>query len=76
MTPTAIYNERIKLFATALNNTAVATWVTAIVAPVAGFLYGSPGLTSQWWPVVAVVWLFVGIVLHLAAQFILGRMRQ
>jgi hypothetical protein len=36
-----IENERTKLLATAMNNTAVATIVTAIVAPVAGFLYGS-----------------------------------
>ena len=36
----AIYNERLRLLATALNNTAVAIFATAIIAPIAGFLYG------------------------------------
>jgi hypothetical protein len=41
-----IHNERTKLLATALNNTAVATLVTAIIAPVVGLLYGTPILTA------------------------------
>lgn len=45
-----VHNERIKLFATALSNTAVATVVTAIVAPMAGLLYGSSAIASQQWP--------------------------
>ena len=48
-----VRNERIKLVATALSNTAVATVVTAIIAPVAGFLYGSSPIASSWWPLMA-----------------------
>ena len=36
-----VQNERTKLLATAFNNTAVATFATAIIAPMAAFLYGS-----------------------------------
>jgi hypothetical protein len=41
-----VYNERTKLLATALNNTGVATVVTAVIAPVAAFLYGSAAITA------------------------------
>ena len=45
-----IHNERVKLLATALNNAAVATVVTAVIAPIAAFLYGSIVVASTWWP--------------------------
>ncbi len=71
-----IHNERTKLLATGLNNIAVATIVTAIVAPVAGFLYGSPtAAATKWWPLIGIIWLFVGATIHLAAQFFLGKLR-
>jgi hypothetical protein len=47
-----VYNERIKLFATALSNTGIATIVTSIVAPMAAFLYGSAALSSDRWPLI------------------------
>jgi hypothetical protein len=53
-----IRNEQTKLLATALNNTAVATVATAIIAPMAAFLYGSNALVSSWWPLPeAVPWV-------------------
>jgi hypothetical protein len=72
-----IHNERTKLLATGLNNTAVATIVTAIIAPVVGFLYGSPSAAaSRWWSVIGLVWFLVGLALHVTAQFVLGRLRD
>lgn len=51
--PNLVRNERTKLLATALNNTGVATPVTAIIAPVAWFLYGTPTITAtKWWPLI------------------------
>jgi hypothetical protein len=44
-----VRNERIKLLATALNNSAVATVATAIIAPMAGFLYGSSPIAGSRW---------------------------
>jgi hypothetical protein len=41
-----VHNERTKLLATGLNNVAVATIVTAIIAPIVGFLYGSPSAAA------------------------------
>jgi len=46
-----VHNERVKLLATALSNTGVATVVTAIIAPIAGFLYGSPTAVASRWVV-------------------------
>jgi hypothetical protein len=72
-----IHNERTKLLATALNNTAVATMVTAIIAPIVGSLYGSPSAAaSKWWPLIGIVWLLVGLGLHVAAQVVLGKLRE
>lgn len=54
-----VHNERIKLLATALNNMAVATIVTAIVGPIVGLLNGSPGTTiTAWWVFSGVLWFF------------------
>ncbi len=48
-----VRNERIKLAATALNNIAVATIVTALIAPAASFLYGTANpAAGHWWLVI------------------------
>jgi hypothetical protein len=67
-----VQNERLKLLATALNNVAVATFVTALIAPAASFLYGfSGGPVSHLWPWIAGCWFCAGVIVHLAAQRIL-----
>lgn len=72
-----VQNERTKLLATALNNVAVATVVTALIAPAATFLYGAgaPG-RGGWWIAIGLAWLAGGIILHLAAQWVLGRLTE
>jgi hypothetical protein len=68
-------DERTKLFAAALNNVAVATLITGVIAPAANFLYGltnSPG--GHFWPVVASCWFFCGVILRLAARLVLGKL--
>lgn len=68
-----VQNERIKLTATALNNIAVATIVTALIAPAAGFLYGTANpAAGHWWLAVGFAWLTGGAALHLAARWTLG----
>jgi p-aminobenzoyl-glutamate transporter AbgT len=71
-----IHNERIKLLATALNNTAVATLVTVVIAPIAALLYGSVAIASAWWPLLGFAWIFAGSSLHLTAQLTLGRLKE
>lgn len=71
-----IHNERTKLLATALNNTAVATVVTALVAPGAGFLYNSQNAAAgRWWIFIGAVWFVAGLGLHVLAQIVLGRLK-
>jgi hypothetical protein len=70
-----IYNERTKLLATALNNMAVATMATAIIAPIAGIMYGSASFRTAWWPLFGLVWFLVGLGLHIAGQGVLGRLK-
>jgi hypothetical protein len=71
-----VHNERIKLLATALNNTAVAIFAAAIIAPVAGFLYGSIQTASVWWALMGLAWFLGGLSLHITAQLVLGRLRE
>jgi hypothetical protein len=71
-----IRNERTKLLATALNNLAVAIVATAIIAPVAGILYGSTAVATAWWPLLALAWISVGLGLHIGAQRALGRLKE
>lgn len=70
-----VHNERTKLLATTLNNTAVAIIVTALIAPAVGFLYGTANPAGGgWWLLIGLAWFVAGIVLHLAAQRVLGRL--
>ena len=72
-----VQNERIKLFATAVNNIGVATVVTAFVTPIVGFLYSPPSATvTAWWPLIGLAWLLVGLCLHVFAQLALGRLQE
>jgi hypothetical protein len=71
-----VRNERIKLLATALNNSAVATVATAIIAPMAGFLYGSNSIAASRWALLSLAWLLGGLSLHIAAQLVLGRLKD
>jgi hypothetical protein len=71
-----IHNERTKLLATALNNSAVATIATAIIAPIASFLYGSSAVATRWWPWISLAWLLGGLRLHMAGQIVLGRLKN
>ena len=71
-----IENERTKLLATAMNNMAVATIITAVVTPMVRLLYGSQTLISPYWLAFWLLWLFVGVALHLSAQAILGRLKE
>ena len=70
-----IQNERIKLLATALNNVGVATVVTALIAPAATFLYGSGHAATNYWWLIGTAWLAAGLILHVIAQLILGRLK-
>jgi hypothetical protein len=70
------HNERIKLLATALNNMAVATVITAVVGPFVGLLNGSQAAAvGAWWAFSGALWFLAGIALHLGAQMVLGRLR-
>jgi len=70
-------NERLRLFATFLNNIGVATIVTSIIAPAVSFFYGVGNLVpTRWWILIGFAWFLLGIVLHTAAIAILGNLRS
>jgi hypothetical protein len=70
-------NERTKLVATALNNTAVATIVTAVIGPIAGAFYGFANTApNRSWFLIGALWFLIGIGLHLLGQLALRRLRE
>ncbi|HWK93794.1 MAG TPA: hypothetical protein VNR39_00085 [Pseudolabrys sp.] len=69
-----IRNERTKLLANAVNNTAVAVIVTTVITPLAGLLYGIQPVPGAIWFAYWFLWLFVGVGLHFSAQAVLGRL--
>jgi hypothetical protein len=71
-----IQNERIKLLATAISTTGVATVVTSFIAPISGYLYGSSTASIGNWWLLSIVWLLGGFALHIIAQIVLGRLRE
>ncbi len=71
-----IHNERVKLTATALNNTAIATIVTGLIAPAASYGYGFANLPpGPFWWIIGAAWLVGGVTLHVAGRVVLGRLR-
>ena len=72
-----IFNERIRIRATFLNNIAVAIIVTSIIAPAVSYFYGVGGLApSRAWLLIALAWLTLGAGLHGAAMLVLGGLRS
>jgi hypothetical protein len=70
-----VRNERTKLIATAFNNVAVATFVAGLIAPFSGFLYGTTNpIGSHPWVLIGACWFICGLVLHLTAHMVLGRL--
>lgn len=66
-----VHNARVQLLATALNNLALAFIVAGFVAPaVTGQLQSGSRV------LVTLAWAVTGLVIHLSAQFALGRLRQ
>jgi hypothetical protein len=71
-----LQNERTKLLAGALSNLGVASVVTGLLGPAAAFLYGSGSTAWTWhWAVIGAVWFFAGVILHISAQAVLGRLK-
>ncbi len=71
-----VRNERLKLVATALNNTAVATIITAVIGPIVGILNGASGtVVTAWWVFSGILWFLAGIGLHLVGLKVLGRLK-
>jgi hypothetical protein len=70
-----VRNERAKLLAAGLNNMAVATFVAGLIAPISGFLYGTTNpVGSHPWVLIGCGWLFCAVILHVGAQWALGRL--
>jgi len=76
----AVRNERVKLFAGALDRLSTQMVTVGTIAPIAAVLYGfsAPvaGLPFPTLAVGALAWLGAGCVLHALAQLTLGRIRE
>ena len=73
-----IHNERTKLAATCLNTLTVATVTTGIITPLVAITLGMPasGIVSPMvFTLASILWLMIGISLHLSARYVLGRLK-
>ena len=73
----SIWNEKLKLGASALNTLATASVTVGVIAPLAAFLYGISIPTKAGWQLAlsALLWVSIGGSLHYGAQRVIGRMR-
>ena len=74
-----IHNERIKLSASWVNALAVTIVATGVIAPMAAVAFGLSTIgtvsTSVLVPL-TIAWLVLGIVLHIVARLMLGRLQE
>ena len=72
---TVIDNEQTKLTATALNNVAVAFIIAGFVGPAVAVGYGTmPFPNTGVTVLLSVVWLLIGVILHLIGRLVLLRL--
>jgi hypothetical protein len=72
-----IHNARVTLFANLLNTMAGSSFTVGVAAPIAAaFFYNPAGLTRTAVFGGAAIWLFVTVALHIAAQRVLGGLRE
>jgi len=74
-----IRNERTKITATWINTLAAATVATGVIAPIAAVVFGLPmsgTISRPAFAIATLVWLLLGIALHLWARRILGRLQE
>jgi hypothetical protein len=72
-----IHNERTKLLANALDRASTACVTVGVLAPVAAALYAPSGSVVPIRALLlgAVAWIFAAAVLHMAARYILSRLK-
>ena len=73
-----VRNERLKLFANALDRASTACITVGVFGPAVAFLYGlggASGVASSFLAVGSALWLVGAAMLHLIAQFALGKLR-
>jgi hypothetical protein len=73
-----VSNERIKLTAALLNTVAGFSLTAGGIGPLIALSYGvnaGPTLAPLLLGLIAVIWLIVGVGLHIPARFILGRLQ-
>ena len=74
-----IHNERTKLSAPALNSIALASIAAGFITPLAAISFDVPGSAARGvmtTTLFALAWLVTGGVLHLAARYLLGMLRE
>lgn len=66
-----IHNEQPKITATALNNVAVAFFVTGVLTPLVTFIQNPMTLTSPVAALIGTGWLLTALIVHLLARLVL-----
>lgn len=76
--PKLVANERVKLFAGALNTGATALFTVGVVAPMAARVYASSSVGASAGTVLigAAAFLLAAVALHAIAQWVLGGLRE
>ncbi len=72
----AARNERLKITATWLNGSAIAALAVGCFAPITAFATGTVPVTIDRLALLAAVWLFVSLALHVVSRQILGRIEE
>ncbi len=71
-----VHNARITLLATLLNTMAGSSFTVGVAAPIAAvFFYNPTGIRIGSVAVGIVVWIGIAALLHVGAQYTLGRLR-
>jgi uncharacterized membrane protein len=72
-----VHDERVKLQAAGLNGLAIVCFATGVVQNIFVFAVGSMrGEVDGLNPAIALFFVFSGVILHLAASYVLGALKE
>ena len=71
-----VFNEQVKLTATAFNNIGVASIVTGVIVPLASHVSATAAPGGRYWGWFVVLWFVVGGVFHAFGRSLLKGLRQ
>jgi Na+/melibiose symporter-like transporter len=74
--PYLVHNERTKLIANALDRASTGAFLAGVAVPTATAMFGQQSIAWEYFFSCVLLWVAVGVILHVEARKVLGALRE